>query len=182
DDIVMGGLGLVSVSIERTQMPEEAPELEIPEDAETPEGTIPPEQEVEPGEGLPDEDRVTPTDPVSPLPDSEEPVPAGSDGGAGRAPPGRAGSAGVAWSTPRRSGRGPGARLAVHLHDQRVDRCLLPPRTPRRPCRPPPPSSRAPARPHSPRRPRPSPISMSAGTSSRPWPPRASPPPSRSSR
>lgn len=83
DDIVMGGLGLVSVSIERTQMPEEAPELEIPEDAETPEGTIPPEQEVEPGEGLPDEDRVTPTDPVSPLPESEEPVPAGSDGGAG---------------------------------------------------------------------------------------------------
>src|SRR5699024_4475493 len=63
DDIVMGGLGLVSVSIERTQTPEEAPELEIPEDAETPEGTIPPEQEVEPGEGLPDEDRVTPTDP-----------------------------------------------------------------------------------------------------------------------
>src|SRR5699024_2203617 len=83
DDIVMGGLGLVSVSIERTQMPEEAPELEIPEDAETPEGTIPPEQEVEPGEGLPDEDRVTPTDPVSPLPESEEPVPAGSDGRAG---------------------------------------------------------------------------------------------------
>src|SRR5699024_5847705 len=83
DDIVMGGLGLVSVSIERTQMPEEAPALEIPEDAETPKGTIPPEQEVEPGEGLPDEDRVTPTDPVSPLPESEEPVPAGSDGGVG---------------------------------------------------------------------------------------------------
>ena len=83
DDIVMGGLGLVSVSIERTRMPEEAPALEIPEDAETPDGTIPPEQEVEPGEGLPDEDRVTPTDPVSPLPESEEPVPAGSDGGVG---------------------------------------------------------------------------------------------------
>ncbi|MDN5899122.1 MAG: metallophosphoesterase family protein [Brachybacterium sp.] len=83
DDIVMGGLGLVSVSIQRTQMPEEAPELEIPADAETPESTIPPEQEVEPGEGLPDEDRGTPTDPVSPLPETREPVPAGSDGGAG---------------------------------------------------------------------------------------------------
>lgn len=76
DDIVMGGLGLVSVSIQRSQMPEEVPELEIPADAETPEGTVPPEQEVEPGEGLPDEDRVTPTDPVSPLPRS-------SDGGVG---------------------------------------------------------------------------------------------------
>jgi predicted MPP superfamily phosphohydrolase len=75
DDIVMGGLGMVSVSIQRSQMPEEVPELEVPEGAETPESTIPPEQEVEPGEGLPDEDRVTPTDPVSPLP--------ASDGGAG---------------------------------------------------------------------------------------------------
>ncbi|ASK66679.1 phosphohydrolase [Brachybacterium avium] len=83
DDIVMGGLGLVSVSIQRTQMPEETAELEIPADAETPENTIPPEQEVEPGEGLPDEDRVTPTDPVSPLPETREPVPAGSDGGMG---------------------------------------------------------------------------------------------------
>ncbi|MGP9537615.1 metallophosphoesterase family protein [Brachybacterium sp. AOP43-C2-M15] len=69
DDIVMGGLGLVSVSIHRSQMPEEVPELEVPEGAETPEGTIPPEQEVEPGEGLPDEDRVTPTDPASPIPE-----------------------------------------------------------------------------------------------------------------
>ena len=76
EDIVMGGLGLVSVSIQRSQMADEVTELEIPEDAETPEGTIPPEQEVEPGEGLPDEDRVTPTDPVSPLPDP-------SDGGVG---------------------------------------------------------------------------------------------------
>ena len=76
DDIVMGGLGLVSVSIQRSQMPEEVPELEVPEGAETPEGTVPPEQEVEPGEGLPDEDRVTPTDPVSPLPEM-------SDGGQG---------------------------------------------------------------------------------------------------
>lgn len=76
DDITMGGLGLVSVSIHRTQMPTEVPELEVPEGAETPEGTIPPEQEVAPGEGLPDEDRVTPTDPVSPLPSP-------SDGGEG---------------------------------------------------------------------------------------------------
>jgi hypothetical protein len=76
DDISMGGLGLVSVSIHRSQMPEEGTELSVPEDAETPEGTIPPEQEVRPGEGLPDEDRVTPTDPVSPLPGA-------SDGGEG---------------------------------------------------------------------------------------------------
>jgi len=76
DDIVMGGLGLVSVSIQRAQMPEEVPELEVPEGAETPESTVPAEQEVDPGEGLPDEDRVTPTDPVSPLPET-------SDGGEG---------------------------------------------------------------------------------------------------
>lgn len=80
DDITMGGLGLVSVSIQRTQMPLEHPELEIPEDAETPEGTVPPEQEVEPGEGLPDEDRVTPTDPVSPLPEVSD---GGGESGAG---------------------------------------------------------------------------------------------------
>ncbi|ATG56594.1 phosphohydrolase [Brachybacterium ginsengisoli] len=83
DDIVMGGLGLVSVSIARTQMPEEAPVLEIPDSAETPEGTIPPEQEVAPGEGLPDEDRVTPTDPVSPPPETDGPAPSDSGGGAG---------------------------------------------------------------------------------------------------
>lgn len=76
DDIVMGGLGLVSVSIQRTQMEPEQPPLEVPEGAETPEAPIPSEQEVEPGEGLPDEDRVTPTAPSSPLP-------AVSDGGAG---------------------------------------------------------------------------------------------------
>lgn len=69
DDIVMGGLGLVSVSIQRTQMPQEIPELEVPEDAETPQTPIPSEQEVEPGEGLPDEDRVTPTAPASPIPE-----------------------------------------------------------------------------------------------------------------
>ncbi|MGP5051930.1 metallophosphoesterase [Brachybacterium alimentarium] len=69
DDIVMGGLGLVSVSIQRSQMPPEAPELEVPEGAETPEAPIPEEQEAEPGEGLPDEERVTPTAPSSPLPE-----------------------------------------------------------------------------------------------------------------
>ena len=76
DDIVMGGLGLVSVSIQRTQMPTEHPELVIPEDAETPEEPIPSEQVVEPGEGLPDEERVTPTDPISPTSEA-------SDGGEG---------------------------------------------------------------------------------------------------
>ena len=69
DDIVMGGLGLVSVSIERSQMPTEAPALDVPEGAETPDSPVPTEQEVDPGEGLPDEDRVTPTDPVSPTPE-----------------------------------------------------------------------------------------------------------------
>ncbi|MFC7458618.1 metallophosphoesterase [Brachybacterium sp. GCM10030267] len=76
DDIVMGGMGLVSVSIQRSQMPAEQPELRIPEEDRTPEAPVPSEQEVEPGEGLPDEERVTPTDPSSPLP-------ASSDGGAG---------------------------------------------------------------------------------------------------
>jgi predicted MPP superfamily phosphohydrolase len=76
DDIVMGGLGLVSVSIERTQMPPEQPELEVPAGAETPEAPIPPGQRVDPGEGLPDDDRVTPTDPSSPIPEV-------SDGGEG---------------------------------------------------------------------------------------------------
>ena len=76
DDITMGGLGLVSVSIHRSQMPQGDAELEVPEGAETPDGTVPPEQEVAPGEGLPDEDRVTPTDPVSPAPGA-------SDGGEG---------------------------------------------------------------------------------------------------
>ena len=76
DDIVMGGLGLVSVSIQRTQMEPEQVPLEVPEGAETPEAPIPSEQEVEPGEGLPDEDRVTPTAPSSPLPEV-------SDGGEG---------------------------------------------------------------------------------------------------
>ncbi|GAA1488462.1 metallophosphoesterase family protein [Brachybacterium sacelli] len=75
DDIVMGGLGLVSVSIQRTQTDPEEAALEVPEGAETPEAPIPSEQEVEPGEGLPDEDRVTPTAPSSPIPEV-------SDGGA----------------------------------------------------------------------------------------------------
>lgn len=187
DDIVMGGLGLVSVSIERTQMPEEVPELEVPEDAETPEKTGPPEQEVEPGEGLPDEDRVTPTDPVSPLPETRVRRPRAAT--AARAEPSdlsapcstSAGS--MSPSSPFGGpARGAGSTMAVHIHDQRVERCLNPPRTPMRPCRPPPPSSRAPAHPHSPNRSRPSLISMSARTSSTLWPPRASPPPSRSSR
>lgn len=69
DDIVMGGLGLVSVSIQRTQMPTELPELEVPEGAEDPDEPIPTELEVEPGEGLPDEDRVTPTAPSAPIPE-----------------------------------------------------------------------------------------------------------------
>lgn len=69
DDVMMGGLGLVSVSIERSQMSPETAELEVPDGAETPESPIPTEQEVEPGEGLPDEDRVTPTAPISPMPE-----------------------------------------------------------------------------------------------------------------
>ncbi|PZP15432.1 MAG: phosphohydrolase [Brachybacterium faecium] len=76
DDIVMGGLGLVSISIQRDQMPTDAPALEVPEDAETPPTPTPTDLEIEPGEGLPDEERVTPTDPSVPLPES-------SDGGVG---------------------------------------------------------------------------------------------------
>jgi predicted MPP superfamily phosphohydrolase len=72
DDITMGGLGLVSVSISRHQMPAEQPELKVPDDAETPDGPIPSDQVVEPGEGLPDEDRVTPSAPASPLPDPSD--------------------------------------------------------------------------------------------------------------
>ncbi|MCS6712448.1 metallophosphoesterase [Brachybacterium sp. EF45031] len=59
DDITMGGLGLVSVSISRHQMPAEAPPLEVPEGAESPDAPIPEQQRVRPGEGLPDADRVT---------------------------------------------------------------------------------------------------------------------------
>ena len=76
DDIVMGGLGLVSVSIQRSTMPVEVPALDVPQDAQTPPTPTPTDLEVEPGEGLPDEERVTPTDPSVPLPQ-------GSDGGAG---------------------------------------------------------------------------------------------------
>lgn len=62
DDIVMGGLGLVSISIQRQQLPArpEEPELTIPSGAETPEASIPPEQVVEPGVGLSDEERLSP--------------------------------------------------------------------------------------------------------------------------
>lgn len=76
DDIVMGGLGLVSVSIQRSTMPVEVPALDVPQDAQTPPTPTPTDLEVEPGEGLPDEERVTPTDPSVPLPQ-------GSDGGVG---------------------------------------------------------------------------------------------------
>lgn len=69
DDITMGGLGLVSVSIQRTPMPEEDAALTVPEDAETPATPLPEDLEVDPGEGVPDEDRVTPTAPSSPLPE-----------------------------------------------------------------------------------------------------------------
>ena len=77
DDVTMGGLGMVSISIHRTQMPAEVPALEVPADAETPATPVPSEQEVSPGEGLPDEERVTPTDPESPLPPSGDASDAG---------------------------------------------------------------------------------------------------------
>lgn len=76
DDIVMGGLGLVSVSIQRSQMPADPPALEVPDGAETPATPIPTDLEQAPGEGLPDEERITPTAPSNPLPE-------GSDGGDG---------------------------------------------------------------------------------------------------
>ena len=65
---MQASVGMVSVAIHRTRMPAETPELEVPADAETPAAPVPTEQEVAPGEGLPDEERVTPTDPSSPLP------------------------------------------------------------------------------------------------------------------
>lgn len=73
DDITMGGLGLVSVSIQRHQLPTEEAPLEVPEDARTPSAPVPSEQEVSPGKGLEDEDRVTPESPRSPAPSSSDP-------------------------------------------------------------------------------------------------------------
>lgn len=79
DDIVMGGLGLMSVSISRHQMPEQDADLVVPEDATEP------ATDIEQGEGeeLPDEDRLTPPDPESPLPsDGGGEQPARDDEGA----------------------------------------------------------------------------------------------------
>lgn len=73
DDIVMGGLGLVSVSIQRHQMPETSAALHIPRGAQDGE-PIPSDLQQAPGEELPDSNRVTPPSPASP-------VPAPSDGG-----------------------------------------------------------------------------------------------------
>lgn len=73
DDIVMGGLGLVSVSIQRHQLPEQSAPLRVPDGAE--DGRpLPSDLEQSPGHEVPDADRVTPPSPASP-------VPASSDGG-----------------------------------------------------------------------------------------------------
>lgn len=61
DEITMGGLGLMSISVERAQMPEEAPELEVPEGAETPDKPIPAEQSATPGRIPEDSERVQPS-------------------------------------------------------------------------------------------------------------------------
>ncbi|GAB2532898.1 metallophosphoesterase family protein [Brachybacterium huguangmaarense] len=62
DDVRMGGLGLVSVSIQRHQMPTDDAPLEVPEDAVEPPtedpGVVP---SVEPGTPVPDDQRVTPS-------------------------------------------------------------------------------------------------------------------------
>ena len=60
DEITMGGLGLMSISVERVQLPEESPELQVPDGAESPEEPIPSEQVVTPGEIPADEQRITP--------------------------------------------------------------------------------------------------------------------------
>lgn len=66
DDITMGGLGLVSVSIKRHQMPAEEPALEVPEGAVSPSAPLAPDESVSPGQRLPDDQRVT--DPAAPGP------------------------------------------------------------------------------------------------------------------
>ncbi len=67
DDIVMGGLGLVSVSVNRHQMPTEETPLRRPDDAVAPDSPIDQEE----GESVPDSERVTPPNPQSPLPPSD---------------------------------------------------------------------------------------------------------------
>lgn len=74
DDISMGGLGLVSVSFQRHEMPAEQDPLQIPDDDTAP-ATVDPSgsavPSISPGETVPDENRVT----EAPLP-SETPAPA----------------------------------------------------------------------------------------------------------
>lgn len=67
DDIVMGGLGLVSVSVSRHQMPAEHAELRPPDGEPTPDSPIHQDE----GESVPDQERVTPTDPAHPWPASD---------------------------------------------------------------------------------------------------------------
>ncbi len=68
DDITMGGLGLVSVSIQRHQMPADEEQLTVPEDATTPASTDPALPSISPGETVPDDERVTPDPTDSPAP------------------------------------------------------------------------------------------------------------------
>lgn len=63
DDITMGGLGLVSVAIERHQMPEDEAPLTVPDDAPS---TAPAAPSAPAGEVVPDGERVT--DPAAPTP------------------------------------------------------------------------------------------------------------------
>ncbi|MDO5661908.1 MAG: metallophosphoesterase [Brachybacterium sp.] len=77
DDITMGGLGLVSVSIQRHQFVPTDHALEIPEGLETPESPIPTEDEISPGQNPPDEERITPESPSDPAPETTEPDPTG---------------------------------------------------------------------------------------------------------
>lgn len=67
DDIVMGGLGLVSVSIERHQLPTQDAPLQVPGDATEPSSPVDQGE----GEDVPDEERVTPPNPSTPLPASD---------------------------------------------------------------------------------------------------------------
>lgn len=92
DDITMGGLGLVSVSIQRHAMPDDDDPLVVPEDAESPVTEDPsrsPLPSISPGETVPDDERITDQPLVtSPPGDDASAGPATTDGDpAGQTPP-----------------------------------------------------------------------------------------------
>lgn len=73
DDITLGGLGLVSVSIQRHQLPAEEAPLSVPEDATEP-ATDPAAPSISPGQTVPDDQRVTP-DAIGSAAPTDQPLP-----------------------------------------------------------------------------------------------------------